>query len=138
MDGEALYDEFGNYIGSEFSSDSDEDGETTGEGGGQNLSNTDPAHTKEHEVVDCSTDIVLHEDKNYYASTLAVFGDGVEALAMEDDSQSASEPLVAPLKVKSFGIFEGSLPRLKYTNTFLNQNFLVKEIFFLKVLLKSF
>ena len=32
MDGEALYDEFGNYIGSEFSSESDDGGETTGEG----------------------------------------------------------------------------------------------------------
>ena len=35
MDGEALYDEFGNYIGSEFSSESDDGGETTGEGGGR-------------------------------------------------------------------------------------------------------
>ena len=122
MDGEALYDEFGNYIGSEFSSESDDGGETTGEGGGQNLqalSNTDLARMKEHEVVDCSTDIVLHEDKNYYASTHAVFGEGVEALTMEDDSQSASEPLVAPLKEKSFGYFEGKIPELKYTSNFL-------------------
>eukprot|EP00505_MAST-04D_sp_SCG-Rhode-Island_P005427 Stramenopile-MAST_4_protein_5427 len=83
------------------------------------LSNTDLARMKEHEVVDCSTDIVLHEDKNYYASTLAVFGEGVEALTMEDDSQSASEPLVAPLKEKSFGYFEGKIPELKYTSNFL-------------------
>ena len=47
--------------------------------------------------------IVLHEDKKYYATALEVYGEGVETLVMEEDAQPLSEPIIKS-KCRQIGI----------------------------------
>ena len=67
MDGE-LYDEFGNYIGPEIESESDESSVEE--------ENQDQEEELEEEE-EQSQAIVLHEDKQYYPSALQVYGEEV-------------------------------------------------------------
>jgi translation elongation factor EF-G len=46
--------------------------------------------------------IVLFEDKQYYASAEQTFGPGVEALVMEEDAQPIEEPIIAPAAHRRF------------------------------------
>lgn len=65
--------------------------------------------------------IILHEDKQYYPSADQVFGPGVEVLVQEEDTQPLTEPIVAPIKVKSFAIEEKDLPPVMYSREFMVQ-----------------
>jgi translation elongation factor EF-G len=47
-------------------------------------------------------DVVLFEDKQYYASAEQTFGPGVEALVMEEDAQPIEEPIIAPATRRRF------------------------------------
>lgn len=78
-----LYDEFGNYIGPELESDEEEEiyrNEMPGpsrvdedEEGGEEMD-----AEEEHEPVEPSTAVVLHEDKKYYPTAAELYGPGVE------------------------------------------------------------
>ena len=104
MDGEDLYDEFGNYIGPDINDEDDSDSES-GSGSGEDedgsdedqipgglnaddLALMDPNELRDiktlaskQEKVDQSQNamaVVLHEDKNYYPSHSQVYGPDVE------------------------------------------------------------
>ena len=49
-----------------------------------------------------STAIILHEDKKYYPSAEEVYGSDVEALVQEEDTQPLTQPLIEPVKTKTF------------------------------------
>lgn len=42
------------------------------------------------------TEIVLHEDKQYYPDAEQVYGKGVETLVMEEDAQPLTQPIIEP------------------------------------------
>ena len=58
--------------------------------------------------------IVLHEDKKYYPSAEEVYGQEVETLVQEEDTQPLSEPIIAPIQVRKFNVFETDLPETNY------------------------
>jgi 116 kDa U5 small nuclear ribonucleoprotein component len=68
-----------------------------------------------------SNAIILHEDKQYYPSAEQVFGPDVEVLVQEEDTQPLTEPIVAPLKIKSFAIEEKDLPPVNYSREYMIQ-----------------
>ncbi|KAI8924407.1 P-loop containing nucleoside triphosphate hydrolase protein [Entophlyctis helioformis] len=65
------------------------------------------------------TQIVLHEDKKYYPTAEEVYGEGVEALVQEEDTQPLTEPIIAPPKAKKSFIHEKDLPTTSYSKEFL-------------------
>ena len=81
-----------------------------------------------------SSAIVLHEawpalcrvtpnkqvqDKKYYPSASEVYGEHVETLVQEEDSQPLTEPIVKPIKVNKFSSMEKDLPDTKYSKEFV-------------------
>ena len=137
---ESLYDEFGNFIGtidsdaeSEVSQDDlgahadaylqeDEDGEEEEEAA-EDLMQVDGNNFERFVLTEetPSNAIILHEDKQYYPSADQVFGPDVEVLVQEEDTQPLTEPIVAPIKVKSFAIEEKDLPPVRYSRDYLAQ-----------------
>lgn len=59
--------------------------------------------------------VVLHEEKKYYPSAEEVYGEDVETMVQEEDTQPLSEPIVAPIQVRKFNIFEKDLPETHYS-----------------------
>lgn len=51
-----------------------------------------------------SNQIVLHEDKKYYSTALEVYGESVETLVQEEDTQPLTEPIVKPIKTRKFKV----------------------------------
>lgn len=60
----------------------------------------------------------MHEDKKYYPTAEEVYGEGVEALVEEEDSQPLSEPIVQPIKVKKFQLEEKDLPLTRFNKQY--------------------
>lgn len=58
--------------------------------------------------------VVLHEDKRYYATAKEVYGEDVETMVQEEDAQLLTEPIVAPIKVRSFTVQEKDLPTTRF------------------------
>ena len=114
MDPDALYDEFGNYIGPELESDDDSDAsEEPNDFDDQSMPNGDREGMDDDadeialaEIDDGdggqSTAIVLHEDKKYYPTASEVYGPEVETLVQEEDAQPLTEPIVAPVRKNKF------------------------------------
>jgi U5 small nuclear ribonucleoprotein component len=67
-------------------------------------------------LLDISTrsQIVLHEDKKYYPNAEEVYGEDVETLVQEEDTQALTEPIIAPIKVKKYIIQEDKMPLTIY------------------------
>uniref|UniRef100_A0A8R1DRL3 Tr-type G domain-containing protein n=1 Tax=Caenorhabditis japonica TaxID=281687 RepID=A0A8R1DRL3_CAEJA len=63
--------------------------------------------------------VVLHEDKKYYASALEVYGEGVETLVQEEDAQPLTEPIVKSVTKKKFQAAEHRLPETVYKKEYL-------------------
>lgn len=63
--------------------------------------------------------IVLHEDKKYYPTAEEVYGEGVEALVEEEDTQPLTEPIVQPLKTKKFQLEEKDLPTTRFRKQYV-------------------
>ncbi|KAI0497000.1 hypothetical protein KFK09_023326 [Dendrobium nobile] len=136
-----LYDEFGNYIGPDIDSDrdsdddedsndavgkspggeslhSDEDGASpvsasngwmTSTGGGLDDMDTDPS----------ASQIVLAEDKKYYPTAEEVYGDGVEALVMDEDEQPLEQPIIKPVRSIKYEVSS------KESSTYVSTEFLL-------------
>ena len=51
-----------------------------------------------------SQQIVLHEDKKYYATAQEVYGPDVETLVQEEDTQPLEEPIIKPVKQRKFQV----------------------------------
>ncbi|KAJ1988447.1 hypothetical protein GGI25_005268 [Coemansia spiralis] len=142
------YDEFGNYIGPELASSSEEEESDVGLESGDELESATGANTgamdtdksdqedqdeeydakhgvpqhlamvRRSEVV--QNQIVLHEDKKYYPDAEEVFGPGVETLVQEEDTQPLTEPIVAPINARKFQVSEETeLPETSYSKEFL-------------------
>lgn len=59
--------------------------------------------------------MLLHEDKQYYPSAEQVYGAHVETLVQEEDTQPLSEPIIAPIKSKSFALRETAMPSTSFS-----------------------
>ncbi|GAQ12047.1 116 kDa U5 small nuclear ribonucleoprotein component [Aspergillus lentulus] len=142
---EDLYDEFGNYVGEP--ADSDEENQDEGlkpqafafdeafgeeEDENQNadqLMEVDGiSYLSKHYYLTLvltsyaegpSNAVVLHEDKQYYPSAKQVYGDDVETLVQEEDSQPLSQPIIAPVQQKKFSIEEAELPPVHFSREFM-------------------
>lgn len=115
-----LYDEFGNYIGPEIESEEEEEEEE--EDDDDNRKGQDRNEDDDEEMEDESDmqmEVVLHEDKRYYPTSVEVFGPDVETIVYEEDTQALTVPLVAPVKKKKFQIKEQQLPETVYDMEFL-------------------
>ncbi|KAL7717945.1 116 kDa U5 small nuclear ribonucleoprotein component [Entamoeba marina] len=59
--------------------------------------------------------IVLNEDKTYYPSATSVYGDDVEVLVREEDTQTITQPLITPMKI----IEPEKIPENKYSYEYI-------------------
>jgi U5 small nuclear ribonucleoprotein component len=66
-----------------------------------------------------NNEIVLHEDKKYYPTASEVYGEEVETLVQEEDTQPLSEPIVKPIVNKKFHSVEKDLPPTVYSKDYL-------------------
>ncbi|KAK8774126.1 hypothetical protein V5799_011341 [Amblyomma americanum] len=103
-----LYDEFGNYIGPELESDSDDE-----DADRYDRQDADAQEMQEDDDMDGGRDdddmgdmqVVLHEDKKYYPSAVEVYGPDVETIVQEEDAQ----PLTGDFFVITFVLYPGIL-----------------------------
>ncbi|XP_077977947.1 116 kDa U5 small nuclear ribonucleoprotein component-like [Glandiceps talaboti] len=115
-----LYDEFGNYIGPELASDSDDDAQDHDDNRGYQYDGDDDDmdDAMDHDVAP-SQAIVLHEDKKYYPTAGEIYGPEVETIIQEEDTQPLTEPIIAPVKIKKFSLVEQELPHTTYDMEYL-------------------
>jgi U5 small nuclear ribonucleoprotein component len=138
---DSLYDEFGNFIGtvdsdneSQASQDDldaradaylndveDDDEETQAAQEQMQVDGVSPCLAGRLTLEIPANAIILHEDKQYYPSAEQVFGPDVEVLVQEEDTQPLSEPIVAPIKIKSFAVEEKDLPPTYYSREYMIQ-----------------
>ncbi|KAF2224316.1 elongation factor 2 [Elsinoe ampelina] len=118
-----LYDEFGNYIGEV---DESEEEDAAPANVNQYLDDDEEAEAEEvndqqlMEVDDGpSNAVVLHEDKQYYPSASQVYGQDVETLVQEEDTQSLAQPIIAPVEQKKYTVQEADLPPVYYSRDFM-------------------
>ncbi|KAI1259496.1 P-loop containing nucleoside triphosphate hydrolase protein [Xylariaceae sp. FL1019] len=118
-----LYDEFGNFIGEDAGA-SEEESEH-GVDAGAYLDDDDyPEAQPEQELMDVDDDgpsnaVILHEDKQYYPTAQQVYGADVETLVQEEDAQPLTQPIVAPVEVKTFAVEEADLPPVFFDRGFM-------------------
>ena len=102
----------GGAAGGEWEDDEDIDGRGIEDIGGSGEGG-DGGEGKEYESA-----IVLHEDKKYYPDADEVYPDA-ETLVMDEDAQPLEEPIVAPIKKKTFSVLEKSIPSTSYNTEFM-------------------
>jgi len=66
-----------------------------------------------------SNAVVLHEDKQYYPTAQQVYGPDVETMVQEEDAQSLTQPIIAPIQQKKFTVQEADLPTVHYSRDFM-------------------
>ena len=113
---EDLYDEFGNYIGPELDSSSDEessveeDHQAEAPDDASDVSGDDNAmvvvgegdnEEDQSAVADPMNAIVLHEDKEHYLSAEQTFGEGVRTAVLDEDAMDLDTPIVEPVTTKT-------------------------------------
>ncbi|EJW83943.1 hypothetical protein WUBG_05148 [Wuchereria bancrofti] len=119
-----LYDEFGNYIGPELDSDDEEEEDTLAsaiqklDGDGKEEEEDDEAMNEDADQIP-SSQIVLHEDKKYYATAVEIYGEDVETIVQEEDAQPLTEPIIKPVKQRKFQALEHALPETTYSKEYL-------------------
>ncbi|KAG0348168.1 U5 small nuclear ribonucleoprotein component [Podila humilis] len=132
---ESMYDEFGNYLGPDLSDEEEDDEEeyTQDQAQDHDMGGDDEEdlEMQEEENVRTSTalsrlgveisqnQVVLHEDKKYYPTAEEVYGEGVEALVEEEDTQPLTEPIVQPIKTKKFQLEEKDLPTTRFRKQYM-------------------
>lgn len=52
---------------------------------------------------------MLHEDKQYYPDAEDVF-QGAETMVQDEDTQAITEPIIAPVKTRTFTVLEKEVP----------------------------
>ncbi|XP_020109365.1 110 kDa U5 small nuclear ribonucleoprotein component CLO-like isoform X2 [Ananas comosus] len=124
---DSLYDEFGNYIGPEIDSDRDSDGADSDHAASQIVLAEDKnlydefgnyngwitsasAAADDMDTDAAASQIVLAEDKKYYPTAEEVFGEGVEALVMDEDEQPLEQPIIQPIRTVRFEVRDNSAP----------------------------
>lgn len=137
---DSLYDEFGNYIGPDIESDRESDGdgeldEDDERAGGESPGPSDDedrgatagpatngwitAGGDDMEVDAAASQIVLAEDKKYYPTAEEVYGEGVEALVMDEDAQPLEQPIIKPVRTVKFEV------GVKDSSTYVSTEFLL-------------
>ncbi|KAI8920326.1 P-loop containing nucleoside triphosphate hydrolase protein [Powellomyces hirtus] len=122
-----MYDEFGNYIGPDLGEDEEEEEDmyTLPQAVPMDVDEEDMRAPQEDsgmslvQVDEPTSQIVLHEDKKYYATAEEVYGPDVETLVQEEDTQLLTEPIIAPIKKRKTYIQEKDLPPTVYNKEFL-------------------
>lgn len=66
-------------------------------------------------------EIVLPEDKNYYAEAEEHYGPGVETMVEDEDTQGIDEAIISSEKPKDFDIVEKRIPKTTFNNEFLRE-----------------
>ena len=66
-----------------------------------------------------SNAVILHEDKQYYPTAQQVYGENVETMVQEEDTQSLAQPIIAPVKQKKFTVQEADLPPVFFSRDFM-------------------
>ncbi|KYR01100.1 U5 small nuclear ribonucleoprotein subunit [Tieghemostelium lacteum] len=125
---DSLYDEFGNYIGSDIEDEEvveevvEEENRQNGYTNGVHINGDQPTieETQEdEEMTDINSNaIVLHEDKNYYPDAEQVYK-GAEVMVQDEDTQPLTQPIINPHRVKKFTIVEDDYPNTTFTKQFL-------------------
>ncbi|GKY98863.1 hypothetical protein MPSEU_000842300 [Mayamaea pseudoterrestris] len=103
-DNNDLYDEFGNYIGPDLDSSSDEnslaeaapDDASDVSDDNNNMVMTAASIDNEHTTTTPMQAIVLHEDKEHYASADVVFGQDVTTAVLDEDAMDIATPILEP------------------------------------------
>ncbi|KAG0366660.1 P-loop containing nucleoside triphosphate hydrolase protein [Gamsiella multidivaricata] len=136
---ESLYDDFGNYIGPDLSDEEEDDEEEEFQQQQQRQRNDQDMDVDDEEGDDTEmqeddtrtstalsrigeipqSQVVLHEDKKYYPTAEEVYGEGVEALVEEEDTQPLTEPIVQPIKTKKFQLEEKDLPLTRFRKQYM-------------------
>ncbi|PIO64777.1 hypothetical protein TELCIR_13584, partial [Teladorsagia circumcincta] len=117
-----LYDEFGNYIGPELGSDDEEnedDVPLAGDADEEAEEGDDQEEMEDDAEEIPQNQIVLHEDKKYYATALEVYGENVETIVQEEDAQPLTEPIIKPVTQRKFQSVEHNLPETVYKKEYL-------------------
>ncbi|THY56748.1 U5 small nuclear ribonucleo protein component [Aureobasidium pullulans] len=120
-----LYDEFGNFIGEPEDSDIEQEQDVDANDYLYDQDEPDEvatAHDQQLMEVDDegpSNAVVLHEDKQYYPTAQQVYGQDVETLVQEEDTQALSQPIIAPIVQKKFTIEEADLPPVFFSRDFM-------------------
>ncbi|KAI5241986.1 U5 small nuclear ribonucleoprotein component [Aureobasidium subglaciale] len=139
-----LYDEFGNFIGEPEESDIEQEQEQDVDANDYLYDQDEPeevatAHDQQLMEVDGmrrtrggvkgetnsgvdegpSNAVVLHEDKQYYPTAQQVYGQDVETLVQEEDTQALSQPIIAPIVQKKFTVEEADLPPVFFSRDFM-------------------
>ena len=122
-----LYDEFGNYIGEDVASESDD--QQNGDTGPSYVYDED-SEEEQQPIQDetalmqidgqPSNAVVLHEDKQYYPTAHQLYGEEVETLVQEEDAQPLSVPIIASVEKKKFQVQEADLPPVYYSREFMS------------------
>ncbi|KAI8986479.1 P-loop containing nucleoside triphosphate hydrolase protein [Pilobolus umbonatus] len=117
---DSLYDEFGNYLGPDLNEDEDVELEEEEEREVDMEEDEEQEESSLMQLDDIPTNqIVLHEDKKYYPSAEEVYGQEVETLVEEEDTQPLSEPIIAPIKVRKFNVTEKDLPETTFSKEYM-------------------
>jgi U5 small nuclear ribonucleoprotein component len=82
----------------------------------------------DEKIVAESNQVVLHEDKKYYPSAEEIYGQEVEALVQEEDTQPLSEPIIAAVKTKRFELEERDLPKTVYDKRYSDSSLLLNFV----------
>ena len=63
--------------------------------------------------------IVLHEDKQYYKTGREIYGDDVDIMIEEMDTQPLEQPIIEPIKQNIYTLIEKNLPKTSFSYKFL-------------------
>jgi U5 small nuclear ribonucleoprotein component len=96
-----LYDEFGNYIGPDIDDEESDEGQDFNEYNHQ--APKEEEMQEDQEEIPLGNEIVLHEDKKYYPEAAEIYGEEVENMVQDEDTQPLTKPIIEPKKeVKRF------------------------------------
>ena len=115
---------FGNFIGEAEESEEESQHGATGDAYVDEDEPQEDDVNNEQALMEIDEDgpsnaVVLHEDKQYYPTAQQVYGPGVETMVQEEDTQSLSQPIIAPVVQKKFTIEEADLPAVHFARDFM-------------------
>lgn len=131
-----LYDEFGNYIGPEIEEEAPEQRvpsppQPAAAVVEDTVADDDTMMDAEHaqqrtgfeislsEPITKPSDVVLHEDKNYYPSAEQLYGPDTEILVQDEDTQPLEKPIIERVKTKRWELIEHQQPSTIYDTEYV-------------------
>jgi U5 small nuclear ribonucleoprotein component len=128
-----LYDEFGNYVGPDLDSDDesaeahaqeapDDASEVSTDRHLMERSNDDDAMDTDEPLADPVGQIVLHEDKEYYAEASSVYGADVRTAVLDEDAQQELDQALIIDKMQTqslYGVLDKKLMPIQSSDDWL-------------------